>query len=190
MIAESLASGSFPYVQTRGARIQSKMSQTLALGVVFAVANIAGTTYSHPVAYSVDEVTGGYKTTGTTWPSGRKESDDHGGFSTQVRALHSRSGLTWEQLSRLFGVSRRAVHQWANGGRMNARHTERLAELSQILSELPAAGPTSMRKLLMTPMRGGRSIFDMLRSNSRFSFDDVAGTMLPPEALLLSGSNE
>src|SRR5262245_36297225 len=32
-----------------------------------------------------------------------------------VRSLHDSSGLTWEQLARLFGVSRRAVHNWANG---------------------------------------------------------------------------
>src|SRR6266542_2454198 len=41
-----------------------------------------------------------------------------------VRHLYEASGLTWEQLARLFGVSRRAVHNWANGGRMTARHVE------------------------------------------------------------------
>ena len=37
----------------------------------------------------------------------------------ELRWLKAHSGLTWEQLGKAFGVSRRAVHLWANGGRMN-----------------------------------------------------------------------
>lgn len=42
---------------------------------------------------------------------------------------HRESGLTWDQLARYFGVSRRAVHLWAAGGRMSATNEELLAHL-------------------------------------------------------------
>lgn len=59
----------------------------------------------------------------------------------QIRDLHSRSGLTWTQLGSLFGVSRRAVHHWANGGRMNAANAELLAELSTRVAAISEVEP-------------------------------------------------
>ena len=41
------------------------------------------------------------------------------------------SGLTWDQLARYFGVSRRSVHLWAAGGRMSAANEELLAHLKR-----------------------------------------------------------
>lgn len=67
----------------------------------------------------------------------------------QVRDLHSMSGLTWTQLGSLFGVSRRAVHHWATGGRMNAANAELLNELSARVAALGTTGPEARRDALL-----------------------------------------
>src|SRR4051794_6916837 len=68
-----------------------------------------------------------------------------------VRDFKSRSGLTWEQLGRLFGVSRRAVHGWAAGARMNAAHSEMLARLRLVMADVDTRGAnaTEARSLLL-----------------------------------------
>lgn len=82
-----------------------------------------------------------------------------------VKWLHAQSGLTWDQIGRIFGVSRRAVHMWANGGRMNAANAELLAELVAIVDSLPAASPAARRAVLLAAgAGGGRSIVDELRA--------------------------
>jgi transcriptional regulator with XRE-family HTH domain len=109
--------------------------------------------------------------------------------ATQVRHLRDASGLTAEQIARLFGVSRRAVHLWASGGRMNAAHHERLARLLAITSELPGHTPEQRRAALLTPGRNGMNLFDRLRSEYASADDDVSGAPWRP-ADLLRGSQE
>jgi transcriptional regulator with XRE-family HTH domain len=83
-------------------------------------------------------------------------------LSERVRRLHDMSGLTWDQLARAFGVSRRAVHSWAGGGRLNARNAERLEQVEQVVSDYQAENPESTRDRLLRPRREGRSIFQLL----------------------------
>jgi len=61
--------------------------------------------------------------------------------AARVRRLKEDSGLTWDQLRRLFGVSRRTVHMWAGGGRINARNEERLAHLENVVAARGATQP-------------------------------------------------
>jgi hypothetical protein len=100
-----------------------------------------------------------------------------------VQWLHRESGLTWDQLGRIFGVSRRAVHLWATGGRMNASHAETLAELLAIVRTLPASNRADRRAALLAQDATGRSVLDRLR-NRHASGGDVAGTPWSPEQLL------
>lgn len=67
-----------------------------------------------------------------------------------IRQTKVRSGLTWDQLAEVFGVSRRAVHGWAAGARMNARHAETLAWLEQLLARVEESGdPDTTRAILL-----------------------------------------
>lgn len=102
-----------------------------------------------------------------------------------VRRLRADSGLTWEQLAKLFGVSRRAVHLWANGGRMNAANIEHLSRLLDLLAA-EHSGLTSeqRRAALLGPQASGRSRFDELRGAHASGDGDVSGTPWPPRALL------
>lgn len=107
-----------------------------------------------------------------------------GNQAEQVRWVHEASGLTWEQLGRVFGVSRRAVHLWAAGGRMNASNAEMLARLVSLLAELPVGSSEERRTLLLAPGPDGRSVIDRLRSQQLSEDRDASGTPFRPEQLL------
>jgi hypothetical protein len=112
------------------------------------------------------------------------ESPERIGLGLTVRALHQLSGLTWDQLGKLFGVSRRAVHHWAAGGRMTARNAELLSELTRIVQQLEAADPASRRAILLTPGDDGYSMFDRIRSHQATSREDVSAPPFAPDELL------
>jgi len=85
--------------------------------------------------------------------------------TSRIRQLKEDAGLTWDQVRRLFGVSRRAVHLWAGGARMNAQNEERLAYLEQVVSAVGGATADQRRDILLGSERGGgRSIFQRLVS--------------------------
>ena len=83
--------------------------------------------------------------------------------ASRVRRLKNQSGLTWDQLRRLFGVSERSMHLWAGGARMNARNAERLAYLEQVIHALGAKDSDECREALVSSPSGkGRSILQKL----------------------------
>lgn len=66
-----------------------------------------------------------------------------------IRDLKSRSGLTWEQLAGIFDVSRRALHGWASGARLNAYHSELLTSMRETLRRIESQGDAEATRLAM-----------------------------------------
>jgi hypothetical protein len=100
-----------------------------------------------------------------------------------ILLLRDQSGLTWDQLGRLFGVSRRAVHLWAAGGRMNSYHAERLTRVLAAVQEVKAGTNSQRREVLLAPGPNGRTIYENLLAE----IDRVVGVngpALPPEQLV------
>ncbi|MYE02765.1 MAG: helix-turn-helix transcriptional regulator [Alphaproteobacteria bacterium] len=58
----------------------------------------------------------------------------------EIRRL---SGLTWQELADLFGVSRRTVHNWANGARPSAEHKRAIFILRSTFPSNVARTPLS-----------------------------------------------
>lgn len=85
----------------------------------------------------------------------------------EVAWIKEHSGLTWDQLGKVFGVSRRAVHMWANGGRLNESNARRLREFSAIIRdaelEIGQRTPEGVRARLLQVESDGLSIVDRLR---------------------------
>ena len=102
----------------------------------------------------------------------------------QVRWLHEHSGLTWDQLGRVFGVSRRAVHMWANDGRMNATNAELLAQLVAIVRTLPHTDPQATRTALLATDAEGRNILDAFRERQVAHEQPIDGPGFAPDQLL------
>jgi len=79
----------------------------------------------------------------------------------RLARLKADTDLTWDQIARLFGVSRRAVHQWAVGGRMNSHNIELLALLERLLvTEVSAVDSAARRAALFAPDQTGETPFE------------------------------
>jgi hypothetical protein len=101
-----------------------------------------------------------------------------------VQELHSKSGLTWDQLGRIFGVSRRAVHLWAAGGQINAKHLELLFNASATVSALKAESPAESKLMLFESKNNVTSIFDQLVKRSAKAGPAISGSPFRPDELM------
>lgn len=63
----------------------------------------------------------------------------------QVQLLHSESGLTWAQIARIVGVSRRSVHSWAAGARISSHHLESISTLLSRVRSIVAGSAEERR---------------------------------------------
>ncbi len=75
----------------------------------------------------------------------------------QIENLHRRSGLTWSELARAFGTTRRTLHNWANGRRMSGRHVDTFRALIQLIDTHDKKDPEQTRAFLITPDDSGES---------------------------------
>lgn len=81
--------------------------------------------------------------------------------AARLTRLKADTGLTWDQIARLFGVSRRAVHQWAVGGRMSSANTELLALLERTLvTDVPAVNTLARRTSVFAADPTGQTPFE------------------------------
>lgn len=77
-----------------------------------------------------------------------------------IVGLRTVSGLTADQLGRLFGVTRRSVQNWVAGGQMASFHEERLSHLYTVVLNA-GASPEERRKKLLSSANG-KSLFHQL----------------------------
>lgn len=89
-----------------------------------------------------------------------------------VARVRDDSGLTWDQLARYFGVSRRAVHLWAAGGRMSASNEELLMHLVDIVETLADRSPEARRQTLLS-QASGLNIVDTERARRSSNRSDI-----------------
>jgi transcriptional regulator with XRE-family HTH domain len=78
-----------------------------------------------------------------------------------ISELRRLSGLTWEQLGQLFGVSRRSVHFWASGKPLNAENERRLLLVLGIVRGAFQGDARATRSALLRGQEG-TSAFDLL----------------------------
>ena len=90
--------------------------------------------------------------------------------SAAIAELRRRSGLTWDQLARLFGVARRSVHFWASGKALNAANEERLGRVLAVVRYVDRGTAQATRAALMTVPNDGAIPFDLLAKDE---FDEV-----------------
>jgi hypothetical protein len=74
------------------------------------------------------------------------------------------TGLTWEQLARLFSVSRRTVHFWASGKVMNAANEEHLHRVLAFVRIIDRGYASENRAALLHPAADGALPLDLLAS--------------------------
>lgn len=98
-----------------------------------------------------------------------------------VRQLRHRTGLSWAQLAEALGISRRAIHFWADGGNISAANAARLSAISAQVDELGSIPPDEVRLAILVGDRGTPPLMKQwLAANGRARSQDV----LPVDAAL------
>lgn len=93
-------------------------------------------------------------------PSSKKESTPS--TARGILAIRQVANLTWDETARIFGVSRRSVHLWANGRHPSGDQERKLNKVLGILSSYQYLGPSSLRERLMASATPGTLYFDLL----------------------------
>lgn len=108
--------------------------------------------------------------------------------ATTLAELRRRSGLTWEQLGELFGVSRRSAHFWASGRPMSTEHLAHLYQVVEVVRRLDRGEPSATREALLAPLSGGPTPYALM-TEGRFdaclaSLASIAPASRPPRPRL------
>ena len=93
--------------------------------------------------------------------------------------LRDSSGLSAQQLARLFGVSRRSINHWLSGKPMADEHATRLGRLETAIAQLPAGTGIERRRALLAG-DGRPSLYQKLCAEVR-SPDPLQGVGLTVE---------
>ena len=82
-----------------------------------------------------------------------------------VLEIRRRSGLTWEELSELFEVSRRSVHHWANGKTVSAKHDREIRYVLAAIRHIDEGSQAATRDRLLTIDASEKSVFALLKAH-------------------------
>ena len=90
-----------------------------------------------------------------------------------ILAIRQLAHLTWDETAKVFGVSRRSVHLWANGRHPSADQERKLNRVLGILSVHQNLSPSVLRERLMSSARPGTLFFDLLCNDEFGTFNDL-----------------
>lgn len=84
------------------------------------------------------------------------------GYCASARITHIRQVLkiSVTELSRIFGVSRQAVHEWLKGGALSPRNAQRLSEFAQAADVFLESGIDVTPGALRRKISGGQSLLE------------------------------
>jgi transcriptional regulator with XRE-family HTH domain len=76
--------------------------------------------------------------------------------------LRRLSGLSWEQLARMLGVSRRALHFWASGKAMARSNEEHLQRVLAVVRTIDRGSTAATRAALLAALDNKSNAVDLL----------------------------
>lgn len=125
-------------------------------------------------------------TSGITLPSSSSPETTQKALS-ELRKL---SGLTWEQLAKLFNVSRRSLHFWASGQPLSRFNEEQLSRLLDTLQYIDRGSASLNRSLLLRADDNDNPLFDLLVAGKYEEFKQIVGVGNAPQKLQLGSLSE
>lgn len=99
-----------------------------------------------------------------------------------LQEIKSTTGLTWQQLSRVFMVSQRSLHLWMDGAALDSIHLERLYRVLTTIRRLPFSESFQNRAFLLSPQADGTIPLDLLATADNDAFL-VRATAIPAHAI-------
>jgi len=85
--------------------------------------------------------------------------------SDALSELRRLSGLSWEQLARVLGVSRRALHFWASGKAMARSNEEHLQRVLAVVRSIDRGTTTATRSALLETNGDRNNAVDLLAAH-------------------------
>lgn len=104
--------------------------------------------------------------------------------------LRRLSGLTWDQLAKLFNVSRRSLHFWASGQPLSRFNEEQLNRLLGTIQYIDRGSANLNRSLLLKPDSNGNLLFDLLVAGKHEEFKQIVGSGNAPQKPQLGSLSE
>lgn len=104
-------------------------------------------------------------------------------LAKSVRSLRQRSGLTWDELARIFGVTRRTLYNWSIGGQVSAANAQAIAEVIRSLHEIDSGDPKVTRSRLLAPTENGATLYARLIQQRRRTSHPSASVYSPDQLL-------
>lgn len=151
-----------------GGAMHSAITPHLILGVLCAAGTAAP---ASPSNYFEEQVLDAFQSgTADSHPGGRLVLDT-GRAVSELRRL---SGLTWEQLATLFGVSRRSLHFWASGRPINSLNGEHLRRMLTVLRQADRGTARANCEMLLDEQDGVLPL-DLLRERRYDEFLEQVG---------------
>ena len=87
-------------------------------------------------------------------------------LATRLSNLYRASGLTWGEIAKSLGVSRRAVHHWMSGQLPSDRHIERVSNLENLVGDFDTGSAGDTREALVAVDQSGSSALARFSSES------------------------
>ena len=92
-----------------------------------------------------------------------------------LNELRRLSGLTWDQLAKIFHVSRRSIHFWASGQPLSRFNEENLNRLLGTIQYIDRGSANINRSLLLKPGSDGRPLLDLLALGKHEEVKQIIG---------------
>lgn len=174
MTAPALRDMPTTYTSAVGSMYRPGLDATIAAMVVISGLSGSATASTYDVPRFAERTAAG--------PAGQIEHVSAESTAEAVLEIRRRSGLTWEELSDLFDVSRRSVHHWASGKAVSARHEQTIRRMLAAIRRLDQGNQAGTRaQLLAVDAATGASALDLLKAGR---FDEAmarATGVRPPE---------
>ncbi len=101
-------------------------------------------------------------------------------FATKtIKDLRNLSGLTWDQLAKIFSVSRRSVHHWDSGSPMNSINQKKLNRVISLLENINFDTPAANRNFLLSSITGEIPV-ELLANEQYEKFLQLADIIMVP----------
>jgi DNA-binding transcriptional regulator YiaG len=97
-----------------------------------------------------------------------------------INELKKLSGLTWEQLAKIFNVSRRSLHFWASGKPISPFNEEHLRRLLATIRYINRGSADFNRSALLEPRHGSMIPLDLLIAGK---YEEVKRLLGPGKAV-------
>lgn len=112
--------------------------------------------------------------------------------STQksLSELRRLSGLTWDQMAKLFNVSRRSLHFWASGQPLSRFNEEQLSRLLGTVRFIDQGSASLNRSLLFRADGDGNPLFDLLVAGKHEELKQIVGSRDAPRKPPLGALSE